>query len=142
MPVAMAISPDLRRLAVACRARDEVAFIDTDPRSATFHQVVKTTRVGNQPHALAWQPEGEALLVANFQGGSVSILDGASLNVRRTLRRFIHRPQRVDRLGARTRVVGERLEGARAFVEPGPVLLRKAPQPALTAQTFLCSPAQ
>ena len=94
-PVAMAISPDLRLLAVACRARDEVAFIDTDPRSATFHQVVATTRVGNQPHALAWQPEGEDLLVANFQGGSVSILDGSTLSVRRTLHRFIHRPQRI-----------------------------------------------
>ena len=94
-PVAMAISPDLRLLAVACRATDDVAFIDTDPRSATFHQIVATTRVGNQPHALVWQPEGEDLLVANFQGGSVSILDGGTLNVRRTLRRFIHRPLRI-----------------------------------------------
>jgi len=107
-PVAMAFAPDLRRLAVSNHAQDTVSFIDTDPRSRTFHQVVATVGVGNGPRALAWQPEGEALLVCNERGHSVSILDGASLQVRRTLHRLLHAPQaiavtpRQDQLGLGT----------------------------------------
>ncbi|MDF1836893.1 MAG: hypothetical protein P1V35_03410 [Planctomycetota bacterium] len=81
-PTSLAIGPNLDVLAVSSQATDKVFFVDIDPSSATFHQIIQQTLVGDGPRGVAWQPEGEDLLVCNELGDSLSIIAGSSLEVR------------------------------------------------------------
>lgn len=94
-PTSLAMAPSLRWLAV-CNARPgTVSLIDTDPASDRFNQVVVTIAVGRGARGLAWQPEGEDLLVTNELDDSLSIIDGATLRVRKVVSRFLKRPREV-----------------------------------------------
>jgi DNA-binding beta-propeller fold protein YncE len=91
-PYDMAVSPNLRRLAVTNFAPGTVTFVDTDPQSPTFHTIVGETRVGDGPTQCAWQPQGEDLLVLNSTGSSMSIIGGADLKLRKTVTGQLNRP--------------------------------------------------
>ncbi len=91
-PTELAMSPNLDRLAVSQRSLDQVAFVDIDPASQTFHQVVATTPVGDAPAGIAWDPGNEDVLVCNEGSSTVSILSAASLSVRKTVHRGLDRP--------------------------------------------------
>ena len=91
-PTELAMSPNLDLLAVTSRADDSVSFIDIDPRSSTFHQVVHTTPVGRAPRGIAWDPGDEDVLVCNEGDDSLSIVSAATLTVRKTVRRLLDRP--------------------------------------------------
>ncbi|MCA8969635.1 MAG: Ig-like domain-containing protein [Planctomycetes bacterium] len=91
-PYAMAVSPNLKRLAVSNYASGTVSLIDIDPASPTFHTVVTTTPVDRGPSAMAWQPEGEDLLVACTLGNSVAILRGSDGGLRKTVGGLLNRP--------------------------------------------------
>lgn len=91
-PFAMAVSTNLKRLAVTNFGSGSVSFIDIDPASQTFHQVVSETRVGPGPSALAWQPEGEDLLVVNSLGNSLSIVRGSDGILRKSVGGLLNRP--------------------------------------------------
>ncbi len=84
-PVELAMDPDLRFIAVSEHDANVVTFIDIDPRSATFHSIVKVTGVGSGPRGIAWEPGGEDILVCNEGDDTVSILSAFSLEVRKTL---------------------------------------------------------
>jgi len=86
------MSPNLKVLAVSNFGANTVSFIDVDAGSVTFHQIIGETKVGNGPSALAWQPEGEDLLVVNSRSNSLSIIGGADLSVRKTLINQINQP--------------------------------------------------
>ncbi len=91
-PTSLAMSPNLDFLAVTNEGADQVSFIDIDPASATFHQVVKTTTVGTGPTGIAWEPGNEDIFVCNQGEGTVSVISGFTLDVRKTLRNQISRP--------------------------------------------------
>ncbi|MFQ5503298.1 MAG: hypothetical protein ACE5F1_00705 [Planctomycetota bacterium] len=91
-PWEMAMAPNLTILAVTNFSSNSVSFIDTDPASPTFHKVIKEVKVGKGPTGLAWQPEGEDLLVVNTRGNSLSVIGGADLDVRKTLINQINQP--------------------------------------------------
>ncbi len=91
-PFSMALSPNLRRLAVTNFSGASVTFIDTDPASLTFNTVVGVTEVGNGPTACAWQPEGEDLLVLNSSDNSMTIIGGADLQFRKTVKGGLAQP--------------------------------------------------
>lgn len=91
-PTSLAMSPNLDFLAVTNEGADQVSFIDIDPGSATFHQVVKTTTVGVGPTGICWENSNEDIFVCNQGEGTVSILSGFTLDVRKTLRNQISRP--------------------------------------------------
>lgn len=91
-PTELAMSPDLDFLAVSSHADDLVTFVDIDPLSGTFHQVVQTTAVGDGPRGIAWSPDDEDVLVANEGSGTVSILSSLTFAVRKTLTRGLDRP--------------------------------------------------
>ncbi|MEM1451671.1 MAG: hypothetical protein AAGI22_21345 [Planctomycetota bacterium] len=91
-PTSMAIGPNLDVLAVTNQVADTVSFIDTDPRSTRFHQVIRTVQVGRAPRGIAFEPTNEDILVCNELDGSVSIISAASLDVRRTARSQLDRP--------------------------------------------------
>jgi hypothetical protein len=91
-PYRLAMSPNLKWLAVSNPNANTVEVIDVEPGSATFHTVVRTVAVGRQPAGLAWQPESEDLLVCNQGDHTVSIVSVLSLQVRDTLRRDVRAP--------------------------------------------------
>jgi len=91
-PTELAMSPNLTLLAVTSSATDSVSFVDIDPASSTFHQVVHTIQVGDSPRGIAWDPGNEDVLVCNEGDSSVSIVSAASLAVRKVVRRALDRP--------------------------------------------------
>ncbi|MGB0684680.1 MAG: YncE family protein [Planctomycetota bacterium] len=92
-PRDLAISPDLNTLAVSNNGPSTITFIDTNPNSNTFHQVVKVSqlvddlnnRKGLGPTEVVWQPDGEDILVLCERSGSLALLSGASLDIRKII---------------------------------------------------------
>jgi hypothetical protein len=95
-PTALAMSPNLSYLAVVNQLSNLVSFIDIDPASATFHQVVTETVVGLRPRGVAWDGGNEDLLVANEGEDSVSVIGAASLAVRKIVRSQLDQPFEVS----------------------------------------------
>ena len=91
-PTSMAMSPDLVYIAVTNQGTNTVSFIDIDPSSATFHQVVKTTQVGIGPSGIAWEPDNEDILCCNELEGSMSVISATSLEVRKTVANQVNAP--------------------------------------------------
>lgn len=91
-PVDLAMSPDLSRLAVANYASASVQFVDIDPLSPTFHQVVAETRTEPGPISVAWQPDGEDILVVSPESNFLTIISATDFNVRRSLGGFLNAP--------------------------------------------------
>lgn len=84
-PTTLAMSPNVNLLAVVNQIGDLVSFIDIDPASSTFHQVVQETLVGQRPRGIAWEPGNEDIMVTNELDGTMSILSAASLTVRKVV---------------------------------------------------------
>ena len=84
-PTTLAMSPNLDFLAVSNQSVGLVTFIDINPASSTFHQIVKQTVVGNGPRGIAWEPGNEDILVVNEADNSMSIISAFSLEVRKTV---------------------------------------------------------
>jgi hypothetical protein len=91
-PTSLAMSPNLEFLAVTNQNADLVSFIDTDPTSSTFHQVIKNVVVGNGPVGIAWEPGNEDILVCNQADSTVSIISAFTLGVRRVLSNQLNQP--------------------------------------------------
>lgn len=91
-PTSAAIGTNLTLLAVTNQSVDTVTFIDINPSSATFHQIVKTTSVGRSPRGIAWEPGNEDVLVCNELDNTMSIISCFSLEVRKVVGAFLDRP--------------------------------------------------
>ena len=91
-PTSFAMAPNMDLLAVTNENADQVSFIDSDPSSSSFHQVVRTVRVGQGPTGIAWEPGNEDIFVCNQADGSVTVISAFSLVPRKTLRNQITRP--------------------------------------------------
>ena len=91
-PTELAISPNLDLLAVSNQSVDLVSFIDIDPASASFHNIVHQTVVGDGPRGIAWEPGNEDILVCNERGSSVSIISAFSLEVRKVVESNLSEP--------------------------------------------------
>lgn len=91
-PTEFAMSPNLDLLAVTNSSSDTVSFIDIDPSSATFHQIVKSAGVGKGPRGIAWQPGNEDILVCNEAGDTLSIISAFSLTERKRVSAQLNRP--------------------------------------------------
>ncbi len=88
----ISMSPNLKRLAVTNFVSGTVTFIDTDPLSTQFHTIIGQTKVGSGAEEMAWEPEGEDLIVLNRRANSISIINGADLTLRKTLTSRINDP--------------------------------------------------
>jgi hypothetical protein len=91
-PTSLAMSPNMDFLAVTNEGADQVTFIDTDPSSATFHEVVRTVSVGAGPTGIAWESGNEDIFVCNQADGSITIISAFSLRPRKTIRNQLTRP--------------------------------------------------
>lgn len=91
-PTELAMGPNLDFLAVTSRDSDSVTFIDIQPASSTFHEVVKVLEVGHGPQGIAWDPGNEDILVCNELDSTVSIIGVASLAIRKTVSSQLSQP--------------------------------------------------
>lgn len=91
-PISMAMSPNLRHLAVTNGSSASVSIIDINPLSSTFHQVIVETRVEKGPTGVAFQPDGEDLFVVSSSANVVTILSALDFQVRRTVQGFLNNP--------------------------------------------------
>jgi YVTN family beta-propeller protein len=91
-PVDLAMSPDLKLLAVSNFSTNQVQFINTDPLSTDFHKVVQTVNVGLGPLGVAYQPDGEDIFVANSLSNTISVMNGQSRKVRKTVSNQLIQP--------------------------------------------------
>ena len=91
-PTSLAMGPNLDFLAISNQSADTVSFVDINPNSSTFHQVVKTTVVGQGPRGLAWEPGNEDLLVCNEVDSTLSLISAFSLEVRREVGAQLNEP--------------------------------------------------
>jgi len=91
-PSDMAMAPNLRVLAVTNFASGSVSFIDINPFSPNFHQVVGETRVEPGPTRVVWQPDGEDVVVVSTSSNSASIINALDFSVRKTVSGFLNAP--------------------------------------------------
>jgi hypothetical protein len=91
-PRDLAISPDLNLLAVSNNSASTITFIDTDPFSPTFLEVVKivslvdvNNRRGLGPTEVVWQGNGEDILILCDRSDSMAIVSGNGLEVRKII---------------------------------------------------------
>lgn len=77
-PVALAVSPDGKRLAVACPASDTVILLDTATAQLLEKIPAKLGGPGDpwgaQPNALAFGPDGTTLCVANGTQNAIAVI--------------------------------------------------------------------
>ena len=91
-PTTLGMSPNLNLLAVVNQTANLVSFIDIDPHSSTFHQVVQETSVGERPRGVAWEPGNEDILVCNESESTLSVISAATLQVRKVVRSQLNGP--------------------------------------------------
>jgi DNA-binding beta-propeller fold protein YncE len=91
-PTDLAMSPNLDLLAVSNQKANSVSFVDIDPASSSFHQVVKTLQVEAGPRGIAWDPGNEGILVCCEKDGSAALISPAGLTVRKVLRNALSEP--------------------------------------------------
>ena len=91
-PTEFAMGTNLDFLAVTNQSVDTVSFIDTDPDSSTFHEVVVETVVGDAPRGIAWDSANEDILVCNENSNSLSIISANTLQVRKTVSSQLNEP--------------------------------------------------
>lgn len=91
-PTSLAMSPNLELLAISSAATDQVLFLDVDPLSSNFHEIVHATAVGDEPAGLAWEPGNEDIFVCCPGDGSVHVLSALTLEVRKVLSEGLNRP--------------------------------------------------
>lgn len=91
-PTSMAMGPNIDLLAISNQLADTVTFVDINPQSAQFHQVIRTVQVGNSPRGIAFEPTNEDILVTNELSNTMSIIAAATLDVRRTINSQLNRP--------------------------------------------------
>jgi hypothetical protein len=91
-PTSLAMSPNLDLLAVTNQTADQVTFIDINPSSATFHQIVRSVSVGRRPRGIAWEPGNEDILVCNESDNSVTIISALTLLPRKVVRTNLNGP--------------------------------------------------
>ena len=99
-PFGLAIAPNMRQLFVTNFGDDTVSVVSTDPFESGYHEEVNRIFVGGGPRSVAVQPDFEDVLVLNWVGDSMSIIDPGRGIVRKEITALINAPYDV--------VVGDR----------------------------------
>jgi len=91
-PTDITMGPQLDYIAVSNQNADTVTFIDINPTSATFHQVVKITPVARGPRGIAWDPGNEDIIVCCEEDSALSVISAFTFNVRKTIQSNLNSP--------------------------------------------------
>lgn len=91
-PTDITMGPQLDFIAVSNQNADSVTFIDIDPTSSTFHQVVRVTPVARGPRGIAWDPGNEDIIVCCEEDSALSVISAFTFNVRKTVQSNLNSP--------------------------------------------------
>ena len=91
-PFDMAMSPNMRTLAVSNFSSGTISFIDINPFSASFHQVIAETRVDPGPTSVTFQPDGEVLMVVSPISNTATLLSALDFAVIKKVSGFLSQP--------------------------------------------------
>ncbi|MFO0982429.1 MAG: hypothetical protein U1E76_11955 [Planctomycetota bacterium] len=91
-PWGVGIMPHLRQLYVSNFGDDSVSVVGTDPSAADFHQESVRIPVGHGPRAVSCQPDAEDVLVANWVGNTMDIINPGTNTVRKTITALMNQP--------------------------------------------------
>ncbi|MCP5108929.1 MAG: beta-propeller fold lactonase family protein [bacterium] len=79
-PFNLALSPDGKRLYVACESSDSLVVVDTGKRT-----VLKEITVQNQPHGVCTSDDGQRIYVSNRGSDTVSVIDAHLYKILNTI---------------------------------------------------------
>lgn len=85
-PANLAMHPSLRLLAVSSPATGRVFVLDSDALSGTFGRVLGSVAIGPGVGSVAWQPEGEDLLVCCRSDNTLRVISGVTFSERQRVR--------------------------------------------------------
>ncbi len=85
LPFGTAVTPDETLLFRTNADQGTVSVVDLVPGSASFLREIAEIDVGRSPQGIDVSPDGQDVLVANLGSDSISIIDVATLAVRKTL---------------------------------------------------------
>jgi hypothetical protein len=91
-PTDLTMGPQLDFIAISNQNADSVTFIDINPQSANFHQVVKVTPVARGPRGIAWDPGNEDIIVCCEEDRALSVISAFTFNVRKTVQSNLNSP--------------------------------------------------
>jgi len=91
-PVNLAMTSDLKILAVSNFSTNQVQYIDIEPLSVSFHTVVGSTNVGGGPLGIAAQPDNEDLFVCCSESNRLDIINTADFKVRKSVSNQLQKP--------------------------------------------------
>ncbi len=89
-PVALAVSPDGKRVYVSDRTGNRLTVVD-----AVSHKRLSDIAVGEQPRGLCVSPDGKTIYLAERMSGTVAVIDAAGQKVRERIP-VGHRPVAVS----------------------------------------------
>ena len=95
-PTGLGMAPDMSYLYVTNSSDDSLSVIGCDPTGSDFHREVARIPCGVGPRGIAVQQENEDIFVCNYLGNTVSIVDPASLSIRKTIDSLISGPWDVE----------------------------------------------
>ncbi|QDU68345.1 YncE family protein [Engelhardtia mirabilis] len=84
-PTHLAVAPNLNLLAVTSQSMGRVSFVDIDPASTMFHEVVSSVDLTPGISDVVWQPDGEDVLVVNGATHELVVISAFNLQVRKVL---------------------------------------------------------
>ena len=128
-PTSFAMSPDLDILAVTNQSANQVFFLDTNPASSSFHQLVGAANVGEGPTGIAWTPGNEDILVCNTGDSTLSIISTFTFTERKRISNQLRNPIEVAITGRQVGYARQRgvyfayilnADGTIAVFESGP----------------------
>lgn len=106
-PADVVLSQDARRAFVSLAELDEIAVLSLPAvAGGAGLRIERRVPVGKRPRQMALTPDGKTLVVANFQGGDVSVVDTAALKETR----------RIELTGVNLRGVAVSADGAFGYV--------------------------
>jgi hypothetical protein len=95
-PTGLGMSPDMSFLYVTNFSDNSLSIVGADPTKSNFHTEVARVTTGVGPKQVAVQPENEDVFVCDFLGNTVSIINPASLTIRKQLDSLMNGPYDVE----------------------------------------------
>ena len=95
-PTGLGMSPDMSFLYVTNFSDNSLSVVGADPTKASFHTEIARVQTGIGPKQVAVQPENEDVFVCDFLGNTVSIINPASLSIRKQLTSLLNGPYDVE----------------------------------------------
>jgi hypothetical protein len=94
-PWGVGIMPHLKQIYVSNFGDNSVSVVGTDPSLPGFHEELVRIPVGQGPRAISCQVDAEDVLVGNWVGDTMDIINPGTNTVRKTITALINKPYEI-----------------------------------------------